>query len=184
MRRRWRSPAGAASAEDQYHDHAAQPADPRSDHVSDDRTQSRIDDGRRSATTARSRTPLRPGGAGAIDGYPPGENEKGQYALLWPKFTLSQSPGPRRVVACWFEPITPNRTRMVCETYVDPAIGEEAIAVLDRFSTQVAVEDQMLVESVPRGLRSGRVPRGYLMAETEQLVAHFDRLVSQALGET
>jgi choline monooxygenase len=134
--------------------------------------------------TSRSVTPLRAAGPSAIEGYPEGENDKGQYALLWPNFTLSQSPGPRRVVACWFEPITPHRTRVVCETYVDPNMSDEAIAVMNRFSTQVATEDQALVESVQRGLRSGRVPRGYLMTGTEQLVAHFDGLVKRALGET
>ncbi len=133
--------------------------------------------------TSRSVVPLRARGTAAIDGYPEGENDRGQYALLWPNFTLSQSPGPHRVVACWFEPITPNRTRMVCETFVDPRMSVEDIAALDRFSIQVAIEDQMLVESVQRGMRSGRVPRGYLMAETEHLVAHFDRLVAQALGD-
>jgi phenylpropionate dioxygenase-like ring-hydroxylating dioxygenase large terminal subunit len=131
--------------------------------------------------TSRSVVPLRARGTAPIDGYPEGENDKGQYALLWPNFTLSQSPGPRRVVACWFEPITASRTRMVCETFVDPNVSAEDIAALDRFSTQVATEDQMLVEAVQRGMRSGRVPRGYLMAETEQLVIHFDRLVARAL---
>ena len=37
--------------------------------------------------------------------------------------------------------------------------------------------------AVQRGMRSGRVPRGYLMADTEHLVAHFGRLVAQALGD-
>src|SRR6185437_705249 len=105
----------------------------------------------------------------------------GQYALLWPAFTLSQSPGPRRVVACWFEPIDPGRTRMVCETFVDPATPPEEIEVLDRFSTQVALEDQALVESVQRGMRSRQVARPHLMASTEELVVHFDRLVADAL---
>ena len=131
--------------------------------------------------TSRAITPLRPGGAQTIDGYPDGENSAGQYALLWPAFTLSQSPGPRRVVACWFEPINAHRTRMVCETFVDPTIPPEGIEVLDRFSTQVTNEDQALVEAVQRGMQSRRVASPYLMTSNEKLVVHFDRLVAEAL---
>jgi carnitine monooxygenase subunit len=131
--------------------------------------------------TSRAVVPLRPHGVELIDGYPQGENSNGQYALLWPAFTLSQSPGPRRVVACWFEPIDPGRTRTVCETFVDPATPAEEIETLDRFSTQVALEDQALVESVQRGMRSRQVARPHLMASTEELVMHFDRLVAEAL---
>ena len=131
--------------------------------------------------TSRAVTPLRPGGAESIDGYPDGENSVGQYALLWPAFTLSQSPGPRRVVACWFEPINAHRTRMVCETFVDPTIAPEGVEILDRFSTQVTNEDQALVEAVQRGMQSRRVASPYLMTSNEKLVAHFDRLVADAL---
>lgn len=130
--------------------------------------------------TSRAVVPLR-SGVESIDGYPDGENSKGQYALLWPAFTVSQSPGPRRVVACWFEPIDPGRTRMVCETFVDPAITADEIEVLNQFSTQVALEDQALVESVQRGMQSRQVARPHLMVATEELVVHFDRLVAEAL---
>ncbi len=133
--------------------------------------------------TSRAVVPLRPNGAQAVAGYPEGENDKGQYALLWPAFTLSQSPGPRRVVACWFEPITPDRTLMVCETFVDPNMTSDEIDVLDRFSERVAAEDQQLVESVQRGLRSGRVPHAHLMRGSEGLVDHFDQLVLDALSD-
>jgi phenylpropionate dioxygenase-like ring-hydroxylating dioxygenase large terminal subunit len=133
--------------------------------------------------TSRAVVPLRAGGVNAVDGYPDGENDKGQYALLWPSFTLSQSPGPRRVVACWFEPVTAERTRMVCETFVDPRMSPAQVAALDRFSMQVTAEDQRLVESVQQGLRSRRVPRAHLMLDSERLVDHFDRLVCAALTQ-
>jgi phenylpropionate dioxygenase-like ring-hydroxylating dioxygenase large terminal subunit len=133
--------------------------------------------------TSRAVVPLRPGGRQAVADYPEGGNELAQYALVWPAFTLSQSPGPRRVNACWFEPLTPGRTRMVCETYADPAARPEDIAALDAFSTRVTLEDQTLVEAVQRGLRSGRVQRGRLMLGSERLVAHFDQLVADALAD-
>lgn len=70
---------------------------------------------------------------------------------------------------------------MVCETFVDPSIAPDEIEMLDRFSTHVATEDQALVEAVQRGLRSRQVARPHLMASTEELVVHFDRLVAEAL---
>lgn len=132
--------------------------------------------------TSRAVVPMRPGGREAVGGFPDGGNHVGQYALIWPAFTLNQNPGPRRAVACWFEPLAPGRTRVVCETYADPAADPKEIEALDAFSTRVALEDQVLVESVQRGLSSGRVSRGRLMLGSERLVAHFDGLVAEALG--
>jgi hypothetical protein len=49
------------------------------------------------------------------------------------------------------------------------------------FSRQVGEEDGALVEAVQRGMASGAVPFGRLMPESEQLVAHFQRMVLAAL---
>jgi hypothetical protein len=38
------------------------------------------------------------------------------------------------------------------------------------------------VEGVQRGVRSGVLPEGRLLSESEQLVAHFQGLCTQALG--
>jgi len=45
----------------------------------------------------------------------------------------------------------------------------------------VAEEDVSLVQSVQRGLESEVVPQGRLMAESEQLIADFQRRVHDAL---
>ena len=135
--------------------------------------------------TSRAVTPLRKYPEGAAPKYPydpTGENDKGQFALFWPTFTLNQSPGPRRIVAFWFVPVAPDLTRLVSETFVDPTASAEQIELMAKFSSSVAEEDRHLVESVQRGMRSGRVPRPRLMVDSERLVQHFDQLVVQALG--
>jgi choline monooxygenase len=135
--------------------------------------------------TSRAIAPLREYAGGGVDKYPydpSGEIRRGQFALIWPSFTLSQTPGPRRVVAYWFLPVSPERTRMVCETFLDPGMSPQQVAEMNEFSVQVAAEDQRLVESVQCGLRSGRVPRAHLMVDSERLVQHFDRLVLEALA--
>ena len=49
------------------------------------------------------------------------------------------------------------------------------------WDNQVAEEDVSLVQSVQRGLDSGAVSQGRLMAESEQLIADFQRRVRDAL---
>jgi len=39
------------------------------------------------------------------------------------------------------------------------------------------------VEGVQRGVRTGVLPEGRLLSESEQLVAHFQRLCAEALAE-
>jgi phenylpropionate dioxygenase-like ring-hydroxylating dioxygenase large terminal subunit len=135
--------------------------------------------------TSRAVTELRRSRTGGERSYPyevDGENDRGQFALLWPTFTLSQTPGMRRVVSMYIVPLSPNRTRTVCDTYVDPGMSAERIEQAAAFSSQVAKEDEALVESVQRGLESGRVRQGRLMLPSEQLVWHFQQLVRQAIG--
>jgi choline monooxygenase len=49
------------------------------------------------------------------------------------------------------------------------------------FDDQIGREDRSLVEGVQRGVRSGLLGEGRLLTESEQLVAHFQRLCSEAL---
>jgi len=60
---------------------------------------------------------------------------------------------------------------------VPDAVAEEVLA----FSLQTGREDVALVEAVQRGMASGAVATGRLMPESERLVAHFQRLVVDAL---
>jgi len=49
------------------------------------------------------------------------------------------------------------------------------------FDNQVGMEDRGLVEGVQRGVRSGILSEGRILSESEQLVAHFQRLCAEAL---
>jgi choline monooxygenase len=61
---------------------------------------------------------------------------------------------------------------------VDEAWIEEMLA----FDEQVGREDTVLVERVQRGVRSGALEHGHLLAGSERLIAHFGRLLVDALG--
>ena len=67
------------------------------------------------------------------------------------------------------------------EHFFAPDVPEETAEELMTFTHQVGREDGALVEAVQRGMASGAVPFGRLMPESEQLVAHFQRMVLAAL---
>ena len=49
------------------------------------------------------------------------------------------------------------------------------------FNKQVALEDDDLTDSVQRGLLGGLPDRGRFLANSEQLVIHFQKMVVRAL---
>jgi hypothetical protein len=51
------------------------------------------------------------------------------------------------------------------------------------FARAVTREDSALVEGVQQGVRTGLLAEGRLLSESEQLVAHFQRLCAEALWE-
>ena len=62
-----------------------------------------------------------------------------------------------------------------------PEVDQAWIDELIAFDNQVGLEDRGLVEGVQRGVRSGILAEGPLLSESEQLVAHFQRLCAEAL---
>ena len=60
-------------------------------------------------------------------------------------------------------------------------MDETWIAELLELDDVVGREDTALVEGVQRGVRTGVVERGTLLSESEQLVAHFQRLTAEAM---
>jgi choline monooxygenase len=105
----------------------------------------------------------------------------GQFAFLWPNFTLVQNPGPMNAMVFYFVPMSPTRTNVVSEYYFDETASPSVIKDIVDFNLVVGAEDRRLVESVQRGMSSGRVPHGKLMLDSERLVQHFQRLVHRAL---
>ncbi len=105
-----------------------------------------------------------------------------QYHYFWPNFTLSINPGhPNLSIDVWI-PDGPNRTRGFSEQYFGPDVPPEWTQELIAFSRQVGVEDDLLTNSVQRGLRAGLPARGRLLTRSEHLVIHFGKLVFRAIS--
>ena len=80
-------------------------------------------------------------------------------------------------------PLGPERTSRFLDYFFAPDVDQAWIDELLAFDDQIGREDTALVEGVQRGVRSGVVPEGRLLSESEQLVAHFQRLCAEALAE-
>lgn len=102
-----------------------------------------------------------------------------QFYYLWPSFMIA--PSPNRLWVGAFEPVNESATRVVTDFYFGPGFRDEDVEESIGFSDQVLREDKKLVESVQRGLRSGRVEYGRLLPQSESLVRHFQRLVYAAV---
>ena len=78
-------------------------------------------------------------------------------------------------------PIGPERTARFLDYFFTPDADQAWIDELVAFDNQVGREDRSLVEGVQRGVRTGILSEGRLLSESEQLVAHFQRLCAEAL---
>ena len=105
-----------------------------------------------------------------------------QYHLLWPNFTININPGhPNLSVDIWL-PDGPERTCGFSEQYFGPDVPDDFAEQLIEFNTQVGVEDDVLTNSVQRGLHAGLPAQGRFLVKTERLVIHFQKLVLAALN--
>ena len=120
-------------------------------------------------------------GNGKAPYTPRGDVSQAQYHFLFPATTVNIAPGlPNIALERWL-PDGPARTVEVTDYFFEPGAPAAEIEELMAWDTQVAEEDTALVESVQRGLDSAMVPQGRLMAESEQLIADFQRRVRDAL---
>ena len=111
-----------------------------------------------------------------------GEVKRSQYHLLWPNLTININPGfPNLSVDVWM-PDGPNATKGFSEQYFAPGVSEEFAQSLIAFNEQVAEEDEHLTDSVQRGLLGGLPERGRLLASSEHLVIHFQKMVARAVS--
>ena len=77
------------------------------------------------------------------------------------------------------------RRRHIADVDTDPrATDERRFAEMTEYLRHLGMEDKELVESVQRGLRSGAVPHGRLMLDSEHLIQRFQALVLDALSDT
>ena len=111
-----------------------------------------------------------------------GSVEGAQYHYLWPNTTINIEPGPPNLSMDVTIPSGTGTTIGFTDYYFGPDVTEAEAEEVLAFSQQVAAEDQSLVENVQAGLDSRMVPQGRLLLSSERLIAHFQRLVFDALS--
>ena len=107
---------------------------------------------------------------------------EGQFHWMWPVTKLYALPGPPNLAAGPLVPLGPERTKGHLDYFFPEDVSDEEVDELLAFDDQVGREDRDLVESVQRGVRSGLLQHGQLLPESEKLLAHFQRLVREAVG--
>jgi phenylpropionate dioxygenase-like ring-hydroxylating dioxygenase large terminal subunit len=117
---------------------------------------------------------------GAFD--PSGEVARGQFHFLWPNLTINVMPGHANLSIGPIVPLAPERTSRFLDYFVGPDVDEAWTREMLAFDAQVGAEDTVLVERVQRGMRSGMLDHGHLLAESERLIMHFQRLLVDALA--
>jgi choline monooxygenase len=110
-----------------------------------------------------------------------GEVPRGQFHFLFPNSGLNIFPGRANVSIGPIVPAGAERTDRYLDYFFAPDADEAWIAELLEFDDQIGREDTALVERVQRGVAGGAVESGRLLGQSEQLVAHFQRLLAAAL---
>jgi choline monooxygenase len=117
---------------------------------------------------------------GAYD--PAGEVERGQFHLLFPGTVVNVMPGRPNFSIGPIMPRDPQQTYRFLDYFVAEDADEKWIEESLEFDAQVGAEDKLLVERVQAGMRTGMIPDGVLLPESEKLIAHFQALVVDALA--
>ena len=110
-----------------------------------------------------------------------GEIRASQFHYIWPNWTINVFPGPANVRVLVFRPLDAERTVTYVDGYWAPGTSDELIEEITEFGNVVGAEDTALVEAVHAGLRSGAIPQGRLLLDSEHLLQHFQLLVADAL---
>jgi phenylpropionate dioxygenase-like ring-hydroxylating dioxygenase large terminal subunit len=121
--------------------------------------------------------PPKPGGA-----FEATEVERGQFHLLFPGTVVNVMPGKPNLSIGPIVPRGVDRTARFLDYFVGPDVDDGWLAGYLELDDQVGREDRALVEAVQRGIASGGLEAGTLLAESEQLIAWFHSLVLEALG--
>jgi phenylpropionate dioxygenase-like ring-hydroxylating dioxygenase large terminal subunit len=112
-----------------------------------------------------------------------GEVGHSQFHFVWPNFGINVFPGQPNLSCGPILPAAPQRTARFLDYFFGPEVEQAWVDELMAFDDQIGREDTALVEGVQRGVRSGLLPEGRLLSESEQLVVHFQRLCMAALAE-
>ena len=119
---------------------------------------------------------------GPLRAEPNGRIPRGQFHFLWPNTGINVFAGEPNISIGPMLPLAPERTRRYLDYFFAADVGDEWIRELLELDDAVGAEDTALVEGVQRGVRTNVFERGVLLAESEQLVAHFQRLTAAALA--
>jgi phenylpropionate dioxygenase-like ring-hydroxylating dioxygenase large terminal subunit len=111
-----------------------------------------------------------------------GEIPHSQFHFVWPNFGINIFPGQANLSCGPIVPLGPERTARFLDYFFGPGVEQPWIDELITFDTQVGNEDTELVRGVQQGVRSALLAEGRLLSESEQLVAHFQRLCAEALA--
>jgi choline monooxygenase len=120
-------------------------------------------------------------GGGVYDAA--GEVARGQFHLLFPNTPINVMPGRPNLSIGPVIPIGPETTYRFLDYFFAPDVDEDWIDDYIDLDNQVGTEDRALVERVQQGVRSGGLDHGVLMPESERLIAYFQALVTEALGQ-
>jgi phenylpropionate dioxygenase-like ring-hydroxylating dioxygenase large terminal subunit len=110
-----------------------------------------------------------------------GEVGRSQFHFLWPNFGINVFPGRPNLSCGPIVPLGPDRTARFLDYFFAPDVDQAWLDELMEFDDRIGREDTALVEGVQRGLRAGVLTEGRVLSESEQLVAHFQRLCAEAL---
>ncbi len=124
-------------------------------------------------------SPSRNGGA-----FAGGPVAGGQFHLLFPNTVVNVMPGAPNLSIGPIVPVSPERTSRWLDYFFAADADEQWVAEFLELDEQVGAEDRALVERVHRGVRTGAIGEGVLLAESEQLVVHFDHLLREALARS
>ena len=107
----------------------------------------------------------------------------GQFHLLYPNTGINVFPGPGNLSIGPIAPRGPHRTERFLDYFFAPDATPEWIEGFLAYDDQVGREDTALVEGVQRGMASGLLEGGRLMAASEPLVAAFQDWVRARLSD-
>jgi phenylpropionate dioxygenase-like ring-hydroxylating dioxygenase large terminal subunit len=131
-------------------------------------------------TFSSQRGPLRENGRAPYD--PEGEVGHSQFHFIWPTTGINIFPGKPNLSIGPMLPAGPGRTDRFLDYFFAEGTDDAWIEELLAFDDQIGQEDRALVEGVQRGVSAGAIESGKLLAESEQLVADFQRRVVAALA--
>lgn len=105
----------------------------------------------------------------------------GEFHFVWPNLKLNVFPGPPNLSIGPVSPVDVGRSAGFLDYFFAGDVDEQWLRDFFELDAAVGREDAALVASVQRGVRSGVLEHGYLLGDSEQLVAWFQRRVADAL---